>query len=56
MWSRDLMDDIEGVLTMVMYYVDRGWASRSLRKERRVIIRSKLNDDAIRMYLQEARW
>ena len=33
LWSRDLMDDIEGVLMMVMYYVDRGWASRSFRKE-----------------------
>ena len=38
------MDDIEGVLTMEMLYVDRGWASsRSPRRGRRVIIRPQLD-------------
>ena len=50
------MDDIEGTLTMVMLYVDHGWASRSPLQERRVIILFKLNDDAITTYPQEARW
>ena len=39
------MDDIEGVLTMEMLYVDGGWASsRSPQRGRRVIIRPQLND------------
>ena len=40
------MDDIDGVLTMEMLYVDREWASsRSPQRGRRVIIRPQVNDD-----------
>ena len=56
LWSSDPMDDIGGVLTMVLLYVDRGWASRSPLQGRRVIIRAKLNDDTTTTYLKEAKW